>query len=148
MSPTPTASAHSEVATTLWSDRRLHRRYPIQLDVEYELLLGPHVKRKGLGRTLNISTYGVLVDLKDTVPTVKSIRLSIKWPFLLNGSIPMNLFMRGHVVRVNGNRVAVDVTKRNLYVRELASNRSGVPAQMVLIFDEGVLDSVVGSDGG
>ena len=97
------------------SDRRVHQRYPITLEVEYKLLDGNGFQRKGVCRTINISTGGVLLDLKDSVPGTSSIELSIKWPFLLDGSIPLKLMMRGNIVRVDGNSIAVETAEHEFH---------------------------------
>jgi hypothetical protein len=96
-------------------DRRVHQRYLISLEVEYKLLDGNGVQRKGFCRTINISTCGVLLDLKDSLPGISSIELSIKWPFLLGGSIPLKLMMRGNIVRVDGNSIAVETAEHEFH---------------------------------
>jgi hypothetical protein len=110
MSPTPrTASVYRPGLYE--SDRRLHQRYAITLDVEYKLLDGRHVQRQGFGRTVNMSSGGVLLDLGAPLPSRGTIQLSIRWPFLLDGSIPLKLMMRGNIVRVDGNSIAVEITE-------------------------------------
>lgn len=109
MSPAPTTSAHS--ASVGLSDRRLHQRYPITLEAEYKLLDGGGVHSQGSCRTINISSGGFLLDLKDSLPRISSIELSIKWPCLLDGSIALKLMMRGNIVRVDGDRIAVESTE-------------------------------------
>ncbi len=97
------------------SNRRVHQRYPITLAVECKLLDGRGGQRKEFGRTINISSGGVLLDLKDTPPTPSSIELSVEWPFLLDGSIPLKWMVHGNIVRIAGNSVAIEVTKHEFH---------------------------------
>lgn len=123
MSPALTTSART--ASVGPSDRRLHQRYPITFEVEYKLLDGNGFQRKGFCRTINISTGGVLLDLKDCPPSITSIELSIKWPFPLHGSIPVKLMVRGNIVRNDGNSIAVETTKHEFHT----AGRGALPTQ-------------------
>jgi hypothetical protein len=115
MSPTPTVATRRVSAGTLQSDRRLHNRYPITLDGEYKLLYRRRVQRQGFCRTKNISSSGILLVLEDPPSNLYAIELTIKWPFLLGGSIPLKLMARGNIVRVAGNSIAVEVTEHEFH---------------------------------
>jgi hypothetical protein len=95
---------------TLQRERRSHQRYPITFDVEYEVSGGNGVRLMGFGRTINISSRGVLLEIGAPLPNLCRILLSINWPFLLNESIPLKLAMYGEIVRVAGNTIAVRAT--------------------------------------
>ena len=111
MSPTPNLVHRYVSAGTNLSERRLRPRYAIRLDVEYKVLDGMAIRRKGYGRTVNISSCGVLVQVQDRLTTGHHIRLSIQWPFLLEGSVPLKLIVRGHIVRNEGNLIAVEINR-------------------------------------
>ena len=96
-------------------DRRLHQSYPINVEVEYKLLDGNSVQREGICRSISISKDCVLLDLKDSPPGLSSIELSIKWPFPLDGSISLKLIMRGNIVRVDSNSIAVETTDQQFH---------------------------------
>lgn len=104
------AASWSRSTAVPQSDRRAHQRYPITLDVEYKLFDGTGVQRKGSGRSINISSRGVLLALPGPLPSLGSVQLSIKWPFLLEDSIALKLMMHGNIVRVEGDTIAVQVT--------------------------------------
>jgi hypothetical protein len=92
-------------------DQRSHRRYPVTLAVEYKLLKRGRVIQTGSGRTLNISSRGILFEANEPFALGGPIELMISWPFLLEGVCPLKLVIRGRVVRVDdGNRIAVSVT--------------------------------------
>lgn len=88
-------------------DQRSRNRYAIALNLEYKLLRRGHIPCKGLGRTLNISSGGALVELSDAINLPNLIELSIQWPFLLESAIPLKLIARGPVLRKDGRRIAV-----------------------------------------
>jgi hypothetical protein len=88
-------------------DQRSCRRYPITLEVEYKLLNKGRVERLGSGKTLNMSSGGVFFEATDTLPAEGPIELVMNWPFLLEGVCPLKLVMRGHIVRRDGQRIAV-----------------------------------------
>lgn len=108
--PVPRTASCSRPTEMQKSDRRVHQRYPISLEVEYKLLDRRGSQRKGLGRTINISSRGVLLHLNETPPSLGTIEFSVKWPFLLDGSIPLRWIVHGSVIRVAGSNVAVQVT--------------------------------------
>lgn len=89
------------------SDRRTKRRYPIHLEVQYKVLKHRRVERLGSGRTLNISSGGVLFEADDLLPTSGPIELALNWPFLLHGSCNLKLVMRGRIVRTSEKAIAI-----------------------------------------
>ena len=90
-------------------DQRLRKRYSIALELRYKLLNKGRVERLGLGRTLNISSSGVLFEANDLLPAGGTIELAINWPFLLGAVINLKLVMRGRVVRTDAQTIAVKV---------------------------------------
>jgi hypothetical protein len=93
-------------------DQRMHRRYPIELDAEFELLNKGRVELFGSARTLNISTGGVLLSIDHCLPTDGLIRLAMNWPFLLDGVCLLRLVVRGRIVWSDGGRIAVQAKHR------------------------------------
>ncbi len=88
-------------------DRRTKRRYPISLDVQYKLLKHRRIARLGAGRTLNVSSGGVLFEADDLLPQGGPIELALNWPFLLHGSCNLKLVIRGRIVRAEDRSVAI-----------------------------------------
>jgi PilZ domain len=105
MSPAPAMAGN--VAEAHKSDKRTHQRYPISLDLEYKLLHRGQVQGLGFGRTVNISSGGVLIEVIDIMPRGRLIELVVNWPFLLEGVCPLKLIVHGRVVRTDGRAVAV-----------------------------------------
>jgi PilZ domain len=91
-------------------ERRSHNRYPIKLEVEY-ILLNPrgHPERLGYGRTVNVSSSGILFRADDALPAGSSIKLAIKWPFLLEGRCALKLHLSGTIIRSVTKKAAVQI---------------------------------------
>jgi hypothetical protein len=102
------------------SDRRTKRRYPINLDVQYKLLKHRRVERLGSGRTLNVSSGGVLFEADGLLPTSGPIEIALNWPFLLHGSCGLKLVMRGRIVRTDDKTTAM---KAEFHEFRTAGNR-------------------------
>lgn len=90
-------------------DQRSKGRYPIALELQYKLLRGSRVERMGLGRTLNISSGGVLFETDNPLPVRGSVELAMKWPFLLQGACGLKLVVRGRIVRCDAGTRATAV---------------------------------------
>jgi PilZ domain-containing protein len=87
-------------------ERRSKLRYPLDLAVRYQSI-GPSRALAGVGRTLNLSSSGLLLESCDEVPTGARLRVTIEWPSLLNGTTPLQLVTVGRVVRQDNCNFAV-----------------------------------------
>jgi hypothetical protein len=84
------------------SERRSKFRFPLDLNVRFRPLTGSLFS--GAGRAVNVSSGGVLVVSKRVVSPKEIsvgalVEMSIEWPSLLDGKIPLQLFAVGYVVR-------------------------------------------------
>jgi hypothetical protein len=91
------------------TDRRSHYRYRIELDLVFMLLKHGRIYKQGVGRTLNIGRGGLLAAVEDLGEGPTSIEMFIDWPVLLDGTLPVKLLVRGHVIRKNGRSIAVSM---------------------------------------
>ena len=107
MSPAPALAPTVRFLESHRVDQRSNRRYPIALEIEYKLLRKGRVERLGIGRTLNVSSGGVLFEASESLPAGSSIELLMQWPFLLEGVCPLKLVIHGNVVRSDTKGVAV-----------------------------------------
>ena len=92
---------------TIKGDRRLQRRYPVELDLEYRVSQGGKVISTGAGRTANMSSGGLLFRTMGEVPSGRSVELSIRWPAVLGNEPFLELCIFGRIVRNDSNGVAV-----------------------------------------
>jgi hypothetical protein len=85
------------------AERRSKVRYPLDLSVRFRSFpKGPLLF--GAGRTVDVGSGGVLVVSQHVVSYEEIgvgalVEMSMEWPSLLDGRIPMQLFAIGRVVR-------------------------------------------------
>jgi hypothetical protein len=92
---------------TYQSNRRLHDRYPLALKLQYKIPNKKGLVHHGCGRTLDISSGGVLFEADCLLPASGPIELAIDWPYLLDGVVSLELVMKGPIVRSDTKAVAV-----------------------------------------
>ncbi len=89
-------------------DQRSRQRYPLELEVEYRLLRrSGSCQSIGWGKTINVSSGGVLFEAQGPCPSEGLIEVLLNWPFLLEGVCPLSLLLRGPIVRKAGNQIAI-----------------------------------------
>lgn len=91
-------------------ERRAKIRYPVELTVRYHTL-GKGRPVAGVGRTLNMSSSGLLVASQSEINPGASVAVSVDWPTLLHGAIRLQLVAVGRVVRCKGMSFAVGFEK-------------------------------------
>jgi hypothetical protein len=106
-------------------DRRIARRYPLSLSLEYYLVRRHKVLESGRGRTLNISTGGILIETPRGLPLAASIELHISWPASLAGEPGLELGLTGRTVRAEGNQTAISVGRYEFFPRNLRLSSPG-----------------------
>src|ERR1051326_8201453 len=98
-------------------DRRDDRRYPIELEMRYRLLSRNRAPIHGAGRTVNISSGGVLFGGDQNLPAGAFVELSINWPVMLQQTCPLTLVIKGRIVRSDENIVAVKMNRYEFHTR-------------------------------
>jgi PilZ domain len=79
--------------------RRKSQRFPIGLDVHYRTLGRRSDAFVGTGKTINISSSGVLFTSQHELPIGTRLEVSMRWPMKLNEKCGLNLVATGRVVR-------------------------------------------------
>lgn len=95
-------------AETGLQDKRAARRYDIVLGVQWTIVNGRPQLDFGTGKTINLSSSGVLFAPDRKIPAGLNIELSIEWPD--GNSQPRQLLVTGRVVRALDERAAVQIT--------------------------------------
>ena len=90
-------------------DRRVGHRFPIEADLCYLLLNGKTIVAAGHGRSLNISSSGVLFESMHSLRPGQQIELSIAWPARIDGIVRMQLRASGQIVREQDNCTGVRI---------------------------------------
>jgi len=99
-------------------ERRSCNRFPIERDVRYKIF-GTHknVIQIGLGKSLNISSSGVLFTTESILREGQRVELAVSWPVLLNNVLPLKLVASGHLVRSQGTHAAMSIDKYEFKTR-------------------------------
>jgi hypothetical protein len=90
-------------------DRRSSSRFSIERDLRYKLVSKKGPEQNGSGKTLNMSSSGILFTTDQPVNAGGTVELSISWPAQLNNTCALRLVARGRVVRVNGGNAAIQI---------------------------------------
>lgn len=92
------------------SERRQADRFPLDREVRFRVL-DRSAEEAGVGRTLNMSSGGVLFATDQTLVPGRRVELSISWPAQLNDSCPLKLVARGRVVRTEESSAAIALSQ-------------------------------------
>ena len=94
-------------------ERRIQRRYPVALQMEYKVMEGGEVIGTGAGKTENISSGGVLFQPEGLMAEGPTVELSIRWPALPGDEPCMDLRVSGRVLRSDANGTAVQMCRHH-----------------------------------
>ncbi len=92
-------------------DRRRERRYGIELELRWKLVHRRKVLENGVGRTIDLSSGGILFDARQNLPAGLNVELSVSWPVLLHNVAPLQLVVIGRIVRTDGCHAALRMTQ-------------------------------------
>ena len=94
---------------TIEPDQRARLRFPLALPLTYRSV-SPE-GRAGAGRTLNVSSGGVLFTAAPELSVGMTLELTIEWPVLLEGSVPLQMRLFGTTLRANADQVVLRIDK-------------------------------------
>ena len=102
-------------------ERRSSPRYPLESDVGFRLFRGRHLLEHGTGRTLNMSSSGILFDATKPLQVGQRIELAIAWPVRLGDTVRLKLCVVGRTVRSSGNLCGVRIERRDFRTASIQS---------------------------
>jgi hypothetical protein len=103
------------------ADRRRSSRFPIERELRYKTLSQRTEIVNGIGKTLNISSSGVLFTASHDLPVGTRLEVSISWPAQLNERCLLNLVARGRVARKEEGQLALQIQQYEFRTQSLAS---------------------------
>lgn len=103
---TPITAAHQQFSAI--ADRRAADRFPIELDVRCKVL-NKRAQQEFSGKTVDVSSSGVLFTTEQPLLPGRLVELSIDWPAMLNERCRLKLIAKGKVVRIEKGRAAMDI---------------------------------------
>jgi hypothetical protein len=115
---------------TIHGDRRKDRRYQIFLELRWKLIRRRKVLFAGEGRTLDVSSSGLLFDAGRILPAGLNVELSVAWPALLREEIPLQLVIGGRIVRTQGNLAGIRIVQHEF--KTLAGDARRIPSSSLV----------------
>lgn len=97
-------------ADGIYGERRLARRYGVDLELRYSLCTVAGEVEAGAGVARDISRSGVLLECQNRLAVRRPVELVIAWPFRLQNICQLELVVTGETVRSEGGRAAVRAT--------------------------------------
>jgi hypothetical protein len=100
------------------AERRGSKRFAIEQEALYKIL--DHraaVPESGTGKTLDISSGGVLFETVQRLRSGKRVELSVNWPALLEGGCPLKFVAVGRVVRAEERCAAMHIEQYEFRTR-------------------------------
>lgn len=91
------------------SNRRHADRFPIEREVRYRVLNKRSNEDAGDGKTINISSSGILFSSVHVLVPGRKLELAISWPAQLDNKTALKLVARGRVVRFEHGRAAIEI---------------------------------------
>lgn len=107
------------------SERRHSDRFPIEREVRYRVLNKRGGDEAGDGKTVNMSSAGILFTTENMVLPGRRMEIAINWPAQLNNKCALRLVARGRVVRFEDGRAAMEIQQ---YEFRTAATGEAVPA--------------------
>jgi hypothetical protein len=91
------------------SDRRRSDRFAIEREIRFRALNKRGGEEAGEGKTLNMSSSGVLFTTPQILRPGRRIELAISWPAQLNNKCALKLVARGRIVRFDNGVAAMEI---------------------------------------
>jgi hypothetical protein len=91
------------------NERRAADRFPIERDVRFKVLSKKSGDESGRGKTINISSNGVLFSTETLLIPGRRLEVSINWPAQLNNKCALKLVARGRIVRFEQGCAAMEI---------------------------------------
>lgn len=102
------------------TERRETDRFPIERELRYRLMES-HPPHSGCGRTMNMSSGGILFTIEAPLPDGYRVELSVDWPAQLNETCGLKLVALGRIVRSDARSAAVQIEKYDFRTRAVAA---------------------------
>jgi len=90
---------------------------PIQEDVQYRVLNKKAEDTQARGKTINMSSSGVLFTTEEMLLPGRRVELAINWPAQLDQKCGLKLMARGRVVRFENGMAAIEILQHEFRTR-------------------------------
>jgi hypothetical protein len=91
-------------------DRRIPGRFPMDREIRFRMT-NKRNELVGTGRTVNMSSKGLLFLTEQRLPAGKRLEMAISWPAQLDQKCALKLIARGKVVRAAAGMAVVSIER-------------------------------------
>ena len=99
-------------------DRRRSARYPIEREIRFIVSSRRKIGNDtGTGKTINISSNGILFATNQDLIAGSRIKLAVDWPVRLENNCQLKLVAFGRVVRCDNGTAAVEIEQYEFRTR-------------------------------
>lgn len=88
-------------------ERRAALRFHIECKVSYKIVGGDTLGEMGQGKTVNMSSGGILFTTDHALARGARVEVEVEWPIKLNDRIPLKLVVQGKIVRSENTHLAL-----------------------------------------
>lgn len=99
------------------TDRRLTSRFPVEQQIRYRLVQSKPAAKSSVGKTLNISSGGILFTTAERLLPGHVVEIAMHWPVRLNGTCPLQFVATGRVIRSDDTSAAVRIHRYEFRTR-------------------------------
>ena len=103
------------------ADRRSADRFPMDREVKFSVMNRRGGDETGEGKTVNMSSSGVLITSSQMLLPGRRVELAISWPAQLNNKVALKLVARGRVVRYEHGYAAVEIQQYEFRTQSAAA---------------------------
>lgn len=89
--------------------------------VRYQVVSKRGSEDAGEGKTVNVSSCGVLFTCRHDLQPGRRVKLWISWPVPLNDKCALKLVVRGRVVRSEEGRAAIEIQQHEFRTQSAGS---------------------------
>ena len=109
-------------------ERRSSGRFPIQQEVVYTVLDGKNRAEGGAGRTVDMSSGGILFTTSAALDPGRRLEVAVNWPARLDGTCRLKFVAMGRVVRSECDRAAIVIDHYEFKTQGSKTFSAGAPA--------------------
>ncbi len=100
-------------------ERRRSIRFPLERTAQIRIF-GRRAEEVFMGRTINISSSGILFTVDREVQPGRRAEIAVSWPVRLDNNCPLKLVARGRIVRTEPGKAALQIQQYEF--RTMGSN--------------------------
>lgn len=115
------------------ADRRRSDRFAIEREIRYRALNKRGGEEAGEGKTVNMSSSGVLFTSGQILRPGRRVELAISWPAQLNNKCALKLVARGRIVRFENGLAAMEIQQYEFRTQSQAASSTAGLAKMAVM---------------